>query len=107
MNVPRLHGRIWASFSFSAPSAPRGSAAGDRVERFLVDEVTTVRGVSLPEVARGWTVTRVERQSHGPAPGGALVLAGTTQHLLYTSGEQQAELQRISTKGPGAVSVLI
>jgi chlorite dismutase len=69
--------------------------------------VVDVRGPGLPDVAPGWHMTRIEGRVPVPTAGAAHALFATTQHLGYTSAQQQAHLARISHPGPGKVVVMI
>ena len=81
-------------------------------DRYRVDDVVTVRGAPVAGVAAGWHMNRHDRaEDEVAAPKGALVWQGSTQHLQYTDGQQQAELARVSNTGKsfaaGAVALLI
>jgi hypothetical protein len=108
---PRLGARLWATFSFGpAPPPPLDLEAvrvDRREDRYLVDDVVTVTGAPLPSVGPGWHATRIEGRVPAPAPGATQALFATTQHLGYTSAEQQAQLGRISRQAPGGVVVVI
>jgi hypothetical protein len=111
---PRLGSRLWATFSFGPTppeTGPPPSRPDRREDQYLVDDVVTVRGAPLPEVRKGWHMTRVEGRVPAPAAGATqavfATVTATTQHLGYTSAEQQAHLARISHPGPGKVVVII
>jgi hypothetical protein len=107
----RLTSRIWVTFSFTPAGAavPEATGSGAPLARdvYVVEEVVTVRGAGLAGVGKGWTATRVEARIEAAVTDAPVSLVGTTQHLLYTDGEQQAELARISRTAPGEVVVLI
>lgn len=77
------------------------------MQAYTVEDVVTVRGAPLGEVRPGWTVTRTEGRMGVPPVVDGPALIGSTQHLGYTSDEQQAELARTSNPGSGPIVVLI
>jgi hypothetical protein len=101
---------LWATFSFG-PAGPEGPSTAARPDRredhYVIDDVVAVRGAPLPGVAKGWHVTRIEGRVPAPATGATHALFATTQHLGYTSAEQQAHLAKVSHPGPGPVVVMI
>jgi Chlorite dismutase len=107
---PRLAARIWGTFAFTAPGAASPApAAGEAaaVDRYRVEAVVPVRGAPIPELAPGWMMTRLESRTPTPALANTFAFTGSTQHLLYTSGEQQSELARVSKQSPSPIVVLI
>jgi hypothetical protein len=102
MSVPPVPPRTWVRFCDEASAAPSPTT---KVDRYRVDSVRAVCGPSLPGIALGAKLVRLESTLELPAGGGDLV--GVTQHLGYTRAAERADLATASPPGSDAVCVVI
>lgn len=95
--------RPWVHFLAGANETtlrPLTTGWGGRLSRYRVQEVVPVRGEVPANLARGWSVVRIEtsapisvpEESLSPTNSSVLQFHGVTQHLQYTSDAQRQEL---------------
>jgi hypothetical protein len=85
----------WAVFAAAKESSDldRVKLPRARLNQYRVQKVAAVNGSSPPLIGSGWSVARIESESPvDPVADGLFTLRGVTQHLHYTTAEQQADL---------------
>jgi hypothetical protein len=97
--------RLFTCFAPDTDVAERAVGPGERVTRYTVERVHSVRGAPLDGVGVGTSVSRVESKVGFAVPGAALV--GVTGHLVYTGRAERTELVARSAPESGPVAVLI
>lgn len=90
---------------------------GNRIDRYFVQEIRSIRGEAPPGIRPGKGLARIESRMPIPLGTGAdgdsrdrFCLRGVMQHLHYTGRSEREELERISRAEPGpgeTVAVLI
>lgn len=78
----------------------------ESTQSYEVEEVKEVCGSGVA-IAPGWRVLRIEGLRPAPRQRCDVRLSGVTQHLGYTSGRERRRLDRLSTRRPGDLAVLI
>jgi len=93
----------WVRFTAGSVAA---AGDGERVDRYRVEQTTTVRGAPLLGIEAGAMLTRIESTLGVPAGTGDLV--GVTAPLAYTRAAERAELASPAPTGsPTAHAVMI
>jgi hypothetical protein len=92
----------WVRFTLAPPP---GLGPKTSVDRYRVEQVSTVTGAPLGGVEVGAMLFRIETEA-GPPPGSGELL-GVTQHLGYQSAAERVELAPPAPPGSGAQAVII
>jgi hypothetical protein len=101
MPPARLPQTTWVRFGTGLHPAE----AGEIVDQYRVEAVSTVRGAPLGGIEPGARFFRVESSAGPPAGEGDLV--GATQHLGYTRARERRELLSGPAAGPDSLAVVI
>lgn len=102
--------RAWVQFlAVRGPGDPPfvGSLVDGGLWRYQLDDVRSIRGAAPSNLAAGWRITRVESRGPMRRPACEICFEGVTEHLGYTTAEQQRTLQADAPPPGAPVAVLV